>query len=720
MSSTKPPVAKKIPRVTMLHNVERRDDYAWLRDDNWQAVLRDPAQLAQEIRAYLEAENAYADTVTAPMQALKDRLFREMRARISDDDMSVPDADGEFAYFTRQAGAAQYPVLCRCPSQYARFSPDAALKGEAVLLDANAEARGHDYFCVGDCAHSPDHRCLAYCADVTGSEFYTLFIRDLVTGQCLNERIEHVQPDLVWSNDSNALVYVVQDDEHRPEYVAVHRLGTPVADDRIIYRERDPGFFVTLDKTRLNRLIVIDAHDHVTSEVHLLDADEAAGELRLVAARETGVEYAVEERADELLIVTNADDAEDYKLVTAPLASPARASWRDLVVPVDGVLLEDVLVARNFVVRAEREQGLPRLVVAALNERNHITAEHTIAFDESAYELDLVDTLDGDSDVLRFAYTSMTTPVRVFDYDMRRRERILLKARRVPGHDPSRYVTQRLNATAADGERVPLSLLYAKDTRPDAGAPLLLYGYGAYGTSIPAAFSPNRLSLVDRGFIYAIAHIRGGMEKGYRWYRGGKLADKPNTFSDFIAAAEHLIRERFTQAGRIAIHGGSAGGMLIGAVLNQRPELFDAAVADVPFVDVLNTMCDDKLPLTPPEWPEWGNPLKDAAAYRSIAAYSPYDNVAAQAYPPLLVTAGVSDPRVTYWEPAKWVAKLRTMKTDAHPLLLKTNLTAGHGGASGRFDHLQEIALAYAFILTSFETAETGPKIRPLHSEEQT
>ncbi len=702
MSGTPPKTPGK-PTRSVLHNIERRDDYAWLRDANWQAVLKEPALLAPEIRACLEAENAYTETVMAPARTLRDTLYRELRARIGDDDMSVPDRDGGFAYYTRQAGDAQYPVFCRCPAHAARFSPKAALAGEEVLLDANREARGHDYFQVGACVHSPDHRYLAYCVDTSGSEFHTLRLRDLASGRCLDERIERVQPDIVWTNDSRTLAYVALDDNHRPERVALHRLGEAADQDRVVYREHDPGFFVGLDKTRLKRFIVIAAHDHITSEAYLLDASDGAGAAQRVAARETGVEYAVEEHADTLLIITNADGAEDYKLVTAPLASPERTSWRDLIVPGAGVLLEDILVARGFLVRAEREQGLPRLVVTELDGRKRVAHEHTIAFDEQAYELGIVDTLDAESDTLRFTYTSMTTPPRTFDYDMRTRERTLQKEKRVPGHEPARYVTRRLDAPAPDGETVPLSLLHTKDTPLDGSAPVLLYGYGAYGSSTPAAFSPNRLSLVDRGFIYAIAHVRGGMEKGYAWYRGGKLEHKPNTFSDFIASAECLIREGFTRARRIAIHGGSAGGMLIGAVLNERPELFRAAVADVPFVDVLNTMCDGELPLTPPEWPEWGNPIEDEAAYRTIAAYSPYDNVRAQAYPHILVTAGVSDPRVTYWEPAKWVAKLREMKTDDNRLLLKTNLSAGHGGASGRFDYLNEVALMYAFVLMSFD-----------------
>ena len=696
-----PPIARKKPCRKKLHGVTRQDDYAWLRDENWQAVLKDPALLAPDIRDYLEAENAYADAMSAPAGQLEDVLYREMRARMCEDDMSVPDCDGGFAYYARQPGNDQYPVFCRCPASAAHFSPQRALAGEEVLLDGNREARGHAYSHIGACAHSPDHRYLAYCVDTDGSEFYTLHVIDLENNAPLGEPIEHIQPDVVWMNDGRALAYVLLDDHHRPRHVALHKLNDAIDDDRVIYHESDPGFFVKLDKTGSRRFVTIDSYDHTSSEVRLLDADDADAVPFLVARRRSDVEYTVDEHRGTLLIMTNADGAEDYKLVTATPGDDKHISWRDLIVPGKGILLEAFLLKRDFLVRKEREDGLPRLVVATLDAHNRITDEHSIEFTEQAHELEIVATLDWHSPVLRFGYTSMTTPPQVFDYGMRTRERTLKKAKRIPGHRPENYVTRRYHAPAADGETVPLSILYRKDTPPGNATPVLLYGYGAYGYSTPAAFSANRLSLVDRGFIYAIAHVRGGMEKGYAWYRDGKRMQKRNTFSDFIAAADYLIHEKFTRAGNIAIHGGSAGGMLIAAVLNQRPELFRAAVANVPFVDVLNTMCDDALPLTPPEWREWGNPLTDAAVYHLIRGYSPYDNVAAQDYPPILITAGISDPRVTYWEPAKWTARLRASKTDDNPLLLKTNLSAGHGGASGRFDYIKEIATLYAFILTT-------------------
>ena len=441
---------------------------------------------------------------------------------------------------------------------------------------------------------------------------------------------------------------------------------------------------------------MIAAHDHTTSEVHLIEATAPQSALRLVAARERGVEYDVAHRGDLLYILTNADGATDFKIVTAPVEAPGREAWREWLPHEPGTYVRAQLLFAGHHVRLERVGGLPRIVVTDFE-----TGEaHIVAFEEEAYDLSLSPGYEFETETLRFVYSSMTTPVQTFDYDTRTRARTLRKTQEVPsGHDPADYVTRRLTAVSHDGAEVPVSLLHRRTTPLDGTAPLLLYGYGAYGHAIPAAFSTNRLSLVDRGFVCAIAHIRGGSDCGYGWYLDGKLDKKTNTFADFIAAAEHLIAEGYTAKGRIAAHGGSAGGMLMGAIANLRPDLFASIVAEVPFVDVLNTMCDAALPLTPPEWPEWGNPIEDEDAYRTIAAYAPYENVSAQAYPAIFATAGLTDPRVTYWEPAKWVARLRRLKTDDNPLLLHTNMEAGHGGASGRFRRLVEVAMAYAFVL---------------------
>ncbi len=506
----------------------------------------------------------------------------------------------------------------------------------------------------------------------------------------------------VWTADGSAFYYVKLDADHRPSRVYLHKLGTPVSDDRLIYEETDPGFFVGVGELQAGVFAAIGVSASETTENYLIDLSDLSAKPRLIAPRQTGERYHVEHHpslggVDTLVILTNADGAEDFKIMTAPLAAPGRESWRELVAHRPGTLVLDVGVLSDWLVRFERHEGLPRIIVRRLKDGD----EHTIAFAEEAYALGMDTGLEFVTDNLRFVYASMTTPSETWDYDMAKRTRELRKRQEIPsGHDPERFVTRRVFAPAKDGESVPVSLLHRRDIDTKT-APCLLYGYGAYGYAMPASFNSNRLSLVERGFVVAIAHIRGGTDKGWRWYREGKLAHKQNTFTDFIAAGEHLLRAGFAAPGRIVAQGGSAGGLLMGAIANLRPDLFAAVVAEVPFVDALNTMLDDTLPLTPPEWPEWGNPITDPEAFRRIRAYSPYDNVQAQNYPAMLVLAGLSDPRVTYWEPAKWVARLRAIKTDKKPLVLKTNMDAGHGGAAGRFDRLDEVALVYAFALKS-------------------
>lgn len=693
------PVAAKRPKTLTLHGHSRRDDYAWLKDPNWKKVIKDPGQLSAEIREYLDAENHYLEAVLADTARLQKELFAELRARIKEDDRTVPARDGEYYYFVRYEKDRQYPAYCR----YHRTCPER----EEVLFDANEAAKEYSYLDIGDADHSPDHRYFAYSIDVKGSEFYTLYVRDMQSGELLPERIENVQSDFVWAQDSRTLFYATLDDNHRPDKVLRHTLGEER--DAIVYRESDPGFFVNLDVTESGNFILISTHDHVTSEVYTVDARHPRRSARLFSQRQTGIEYDISDHGSFFYIVTNADGAEDYKIMRTPLHDTSRENWRDCYVPPADTLLEEIHLFADYLVREERVNGLPRIVITELKE-NTLGSEHCIEFTEEAFELEVVPGYEFATDTLRLAYTSMTTPTQIFDYHVRDRRRTLRKEQRVPsGHNKDDFITRRLFAAAEDGETIPISLLYRKDTPVDGGAPLLLYAYGAYGNSMPASFSTHRLSLVNRGFIYAIAHVRGGMEKGYAWYRNGKLNNKVNTFKDYIACAEYLIGQDYTQAGKIALHGGSAGGMLVGAVVNMRPDLFNAAVAEVPFVDVLNTMSDETLPLTPPEWPEWGNPLRNREDYLAIREYSPYDNVARRAYPNILVTAGLTDPRVTYWEPAKWVAKLREQKTDNNLLVLKMNMEAGHSGASGRFDFLEEVALKYAFLLKVFGMADWLP-----------
>ncbi len=686
-----PPKAPVHPAMVTFHGHGRSDEYAWLRDDNWQQVMRTPEVLKPEIREYLEAENTYASELFGSLEGARKALFEEMKSRIKAEDSSVPAPDGAYAYYQRFEPKSQHPIFCRRAN-----TPDAA---EEIMLDVNVEAEGKTFFRVVAAEHSTDHSRLVYAQDDTGSEIHTLVVKDLGSGEILERNITTASGDVTWANDNQTIFYTVLDENHRPSMVFRHRIGDDPAKDVMVYEETDPGFFVGIGKTESRRFIVIHAHDHVTSEIHVIEADRPEEPPRMLAAREPGTEYQVTHHGDRFLIRTNADGAEDYKIVESPVTGGARETWTDFIAHEPGRLLLMMGVFQEFFARMERVDALPRIVIHRFADGD----EHQISFEEEAFNLHMVPVHEFETTVMRFAYSSLATPTEIYDYDMAARTRDLRKRQEIPsGHDPSQYVVRRLASRSFDGEMVPISVLHAKDTPIDGSAPLLLYGYGAYGMSMPASFSPNRFSLVDRGFVYAIAHVRGGMEKGYRWYRDGKGRKKSNTFLDFIGAAEYLIKQKYTAPQRIAAHGASAGGLLVGAVLNLRPDLFGAAVAEVPFVDVLNTMLDDTLPLTPPEWPEWGNPLANKNDYRTILSYSPYDNVTHLPYPHLLVTAGLSDPRVTYWEPAKWVARLRVRKVGSGLVVLKTNMGAGHGGVSGRFAKLDEIAFNYIFLLRVF------------------
>ena len=681
-----PPLAERRQHSITQFGVTREDPYAWLRADNWQEVMQAPETLPADIRAYLEAENAYfAEAFEVPHADLTEKIFQEIRGRIKEDDSGIPSPDGPWAYNSRMLEGKQYPVMVRTPRD---GGP------ETVLLDCNVEA-GEGYFGFGGSDHSPDHKLLAWAADRQGSEYYTIRIRDLVTGKDTDEVIVDAADGGTWSLDGRAIYYTEFDESHRPFRVRRHQLGTPQSADEIVFEEADPGFFVSVGETLSRKFTVIDVHDHQTSEGWLIDRE--TGTPRLVAARVKEREYDVEERDNLLYLLTNADGAEDFKIVTTPANSPNPDTWVDLVRHSPGVLILDMVVLANHLVRLERVEGLPRIVVRDLRD----SREWAVKFDEEAYSLGMSVGYEFDTSRIRFTYSSPTTPERTFDLDLETGQRVLLKEQVVPsGHNPGDYVTRRIFATAQDGERVPITLLYRKTTPIDGTAPALLYGYGAYGISLPASFSVSALSLVDRGVIYATAHVRGGMEKGYRWYKLGRRENKANTFTDFIAAAEKLVADGYADGNKIVAEGGSAGGMLMGAIANMRPDLWAGVLAVVPFVDVLNTMSDNTLPLTPPEWPEWGNPLESVEDFERISSYSPYDQLGEHDYPPILALAGLTDPRVTYWEPAKWVAKLRVTKSDKRPLYLKTHMDAGHSGASGRFDRLKETALSYAFALS--------------------
>ncbi|MDF1595556.1 MAG: S9 family peptidase [Acidimicrobiia bacterium] len=682
-----PPIADRRPEAMTSHGHTREDPYSWLKDVNWQQVMRDPSVLAPDIRAYLEAENAYTEVMLAGTTELQNELFDEMKGRIKEDDSSVPTPDGPWEYYRRFDTGGQYPIFCRKPL---------GSNDEQILLNGDVESIGKDFYRIHTAEPSPDHRYLAYSVDEQGSEFYTIRVRELDTGEDLSDSIHDASGAIEWSADSASLVYLKLDKSNRPVWAFLHVLGTDQADDRLLYEESDPGFYINLGRTESGNYIEIVAADHETSEVRLVDAARPDSPPIMIAERDPGTLYTVGEQHGRLYINTNAGGAEDFSIVTAEVASPGKDSWSVVVPHRPGTLILGSIVFRRHLVRLETREGLPRIVIRDLASEE----DHVIAMDEEVYDLGFASLREYTS-TLRFTYSSPTTPLRVYDYELDSGRQTMRKEQEVPsGHRPDDYVTGRVFADGHDGERIPITLLYRKGTPLDGTAPCLLYGYGSYGFSMPASFSTNRLSLVDRGFVYAIAHVRGGKEGGYRWYTAGKRLHKRNTFLDFMSAANALVEMHYTSAGRIVIFGGSAGGLLVGVAVNMAPPgLLAGAIAEVPFVDVLTTMHDTDLPLTPMEWPEWGNPIDDADAYEYIASYSPYDNVEAREYPPLLVTAGLTDPRVTYWEPAKWVAKLRATKTTDSLLVMRTRMGAGHAGASGRFDALKELAEDYAFAL---------------------
>ncbi len=693
-----PPRAKKEPRrIEQLGRV-RHDDYGWMKDEAWQKVMRDPGQLRPDIRAHLEAENAYTKAVLAGTEALQTQIFEEMRGRIKEDDSSVPAPDGPFDYYARYEPGAQHPIYAR----RARVSDGA----EEVLLDAGALAKGKAFFDIGEAEHSDDHALFAYALDEQGSEYFRIDVKDLSTGEILPDAVESSTGSFVFSPDSQWLFWIWKDENGRP--AKIFRRSARGGEDVLVYAERDEGMFLSLDVTSSRAFIVIGSGDHESSEVRLIPAADPTAEPRLVEPKQEGLRYSLEHWPDTLengrfVVLTNADGAVDYKLMWADEADPSRASWREWIAHTPGCFLIGMHAFRDWFVRLERVDASNRIVIAHRGD----LAEHTVAFEEPVHALGMEGGYEFDTQVMRFVYQSPTTPRSWFDYDMATRERTLRKTQEVPsGHDASAYVAERLFAVAPDGASVPITVLRRADTPLDGSAPLMLYGYGAYGISLDPSFSIRSLSLVDRGWVWAVAHVRGGTEKGYGWFLDGRGDRKTNSFTDFIACAEHLCDRGFGTRGKIVAYGGSAGGMLMGAIANLRPELWAGVIASVPFVDVLNTMSDATLPLTPPEWPEWGNPLKDEAAYDRIAAYSPYDNVREAPYPAVLATGGLSDSRVTYWEPAKWVAKLREHTTSDNPILLKINMEAGHGGATGRFDFLKEIAFDYAFAVWAMGRAE--------------
>jgi oligopeptidase B len=679
---TQPPAARRRPHVLTEHGDRREDDWYWLRDRD------DP-----EVVAYLESENSYADAALAPLQPLRDRIFEEIRARVQETDESAPVVDGPWEYTSRTREGSQYAIHCRRPRGK---GPETA----QVLLDENAYAQGHDYFSLGGFEVTPDHATLAYSVDFSGGERYTLRFRDLATGIDLPDIVEDVTYSLAWADDARTCFYVRPDEAMRPHQVWRHVLGTPASDDVLVLREDDERFFVGVERTRSGRFLLIDISSKLTSEVWFVPSDAPERDPVVIAPRTQGHEYAVEhhgssERGDRFLIVTNrAGAARNFELVETPSDRPAPENWVALVAHRDDVKLDAVNAFADHIVLSERANGLERLRVMRV-ESGEI---HEIALPDPVYSVWVGPNAEFDTSVFRYGYTSLVAPVTDLDYDMDDRESVVVKTQPVlGGYERDDYVSARQWATATDGTRIPISVVHRRDTPIDGTAPALLYGYGSYEISTDPSFRASRLSLLDRGFVFAIAHVRGGGEMGREWYEAGRLEHKLNTFTDFVACAEHLVEQRYTSPARLVARGGSAGGLLMGAVANLRPDLFGGIVAEVPFVDVVTTMLDPSLPLTITEWEEWGDP-REPGAYARMKAYSPYDNVRAAAYPAMLVTTGLNDPRVQYWEPAKWVAKLRVSSTSGKPILLRTEMGAGHGGPSGRYDAWRDEAIVLSFV----------------------
>ena len=694
-SAATPPVAARKPVEHILHGDHRVDDFAWLREKHNPEVL-----------AYLEAENAYTDAVMRPTLELQEKLYQEMLSRIQQTDLTVPYRLRGYDYFTRTEEGKQYPIYCR--RHASEGSP------EEILLDLNRLAEGHSYLGLGAFEVSENNQLLAYSLDTTGFRQYTLEIKNLAGGEILPFRAERVT-SAAWAKDNRTLFFTVEDEVTKRSYrLYRHALGSS-APDRLLYEEPDERFHVEIERTRSGDFLLLLVASHTTSEVRYLHAGDPSGEFRLIAPREDAHEYYVDHhpgfspKANGLFFIRTNSGGRTFRLVTAPAENPVREKWKEIISNRPEVMLEHVDVFRSHVLLLEREDGLPYLRVAHLSantdQGNLLAASRRIVFAEPAYHAAPGTNPEFDQTYVRYQYESFVTPKSIFDYDVNTGATALRKQQPIlGGYDPSQYFIERLHATADDGTRIPISLVSRIDTPRHGGAPLLLYGYGSYGISVPVSFSSNRISLLDRGAVFAVAHVRGGGELGKPWHDAGRMRNKRNTFTDFIAAAEFLCRQRYTSPQRLAIEGGSAGGLLMGAVTNLRPDLFRAVLSHVPFVDMLNTMLDESLPLTVGEFEEWGNP-KVEADYFYMKSYCPCTNLERKAYPAMLVKTSLNDSQVMYWEPAKYVARLRTLKTDNRPLLLKINMGAGHGGASGRYDYLREIALDYAFLLAQWGIA---------------
>jgi oligopeptidase B len=682
------PLALKRPHKITQHGQTRIDDYYWMRNQDDPAVIE-----------YLRAENDYLEEMTGHTKPLQETLFQEMKGRIKETDLTVPEKKGEYYYYTRTEEGKQYPIYCR--------KHDSLENDEEIILDQNALAEGMAFCRIGAFSVSPDGKKLAYSVDADGKEVCTLYIKDLESGAVYPEQITNTYGEVYdhsgveWASDNQTIFYITLDPSYRPEKLFRHTLGNDPSADTLIYHEQDETYVLYLLKTRTEAYLMVHLKSTLTTEIRYLPSDDPHGEFRILMPRQDQIEYFAVHHGDRFLITTN-EEAQNFKLMETPISDPRRENWREVIPHRDEVMIESIFAFANHLVLVEREKGLQQIRISA---PDGISEVKYVPFPEPVYTIEPGKNPEFETNRYRFTYSSLVTPNSVIDFHMDSGEWELMKQDEIPsGHDPEQYISERLYATASDGKQVPISLVYRKGLVKNGANPCLLYGYGSYGYSTDPYFNSNRFSLIDRGFVFVMGHIRGGQELGRAWYDDGKMLNKRNTFTDFIACAEYLIAEGFTCKEKLAIMGGSAGGLLVGACVTMRPDLYKAVIAHVPFVDVVTTMSDPSIPLTTNEYHQWGNP-ENKTEYEYMMSYSPYDNISKTDYPNLLVTTGLNDPRVCYWEPAKFAAKLRAMKTDENLLVLKTNLDAGHAGASGRYDFLREIALDYAFLIDRLEVA---------------
>ena len=683
--NTSIPKINKILNVVKIHNEELIDNYSWIKQKNWKEVILDPNKLNTPVKKYLDEENLFKEEQLKDIKEIEKKLFEELKSKIKNEDNSVPKKDGDYYYAYKYNKNSEYPIYYR---------KNIKNNFEEIILDCEKKSKTHSYFNVAAISHSHNHKHLAYNIDTNGSEYFSIFIENIETKEILSPEIKNTTGDIIWSLDNNYIFYVGLDQNHRPTKVFKHKIGSDSEKDLLIYEEKDPSFFCSINLSKTKKYLFIRTADHETSEYLFINLKLNQTTPILFKKRIKKIEYDLEHHEKFFVISTNIDNAKNFKIMISHEESYQK--WEEFITYERINLILDFIILKDWLVRLERTEGSENIIILNLNNKN----QHKISFDEEAYNLSLDHGYEYETDAFRYSYSSPTTPKSIFDYDCKSKKQELKKTQEVPsGHNKNDYICKKIFATAHDNEKIPITILYKKGIKLDSSNHLLLYGYGSYGISIPSNFSTNRLSLVDRGIIYAIAHIRGGKEKGYEWYENGKLLNKKNTFLDFISCAEKLCEDKYTSPKKIIAQGGSAGGLLMGYIANERPDLFLGIIAQVPFVDICNTMLDEDLPLTVTEIPEWGDIKNDKKSFLYVKSYSPYDNVKKQNYPHMLVTGGISDPRVTYWEMTKWVAKLRENKTDDNLLLLHMNMTAGHSGASGRFDYLKEIAMEYGFVL---------------------